>query len=77
MAEKKASAKATIRVNRVDADTDEVFVYCEEPYVNRVIIAKHGAFTVGEMSLDEIEKKEAKLKQTDGSKLGQIEPAVG
>lgn len=77
MTEKKSSAKATLRVNRVDENTDEVFVYCEEPYVNRVIIAKHGAFTAGEMSLDEIEKKEAKLNKVDGSKLGQIEPAKG
>lgn len=74
---KKESSKATVRVNRVDENTDEVFINSDEPYVNRVIFAKSGAFTAGETSLDEIEKKEAKLKQADGSKLGQIEPAKG
>jgi hypothetical protein len=55
---------ATVRVNRVDANIDEVFIYSEDPYVNRAIYAKAGVFTPGELSdrqISEMETRSASL----------------
>lgn len=51
---------ATIRINRVDPNIDEVFIYSEDPYVNRAIYAKVGIFTSGEFSDQQISQMETR-----------------
>lgn len=74
---KRTAGKATVRINRVDENIDEVFIYSEDPYINRAIHAKTGLFKVGEFPLDEIEKKEEQSKPKANPDLGKIEPAAG
>jgi hypothetical protein len=45
--------KITVRINKLENSVDEVFLYREEPYVNRVVYTKPGIFTVGEVTDEE------------------------
>lgn len=65
-------SKAAIRINRVDANIDEVFIYRDQPYVNRTIYAKSGLFSAGEFSDEEI----AKLEQQSATMLAKERAAA-
>ena len=47
-----------VQINSIDAETDEVFLYREDPYVNEVKRAPKGQFKLGPISEAAIEKKE-------------------
>lgn len=56
---KKAPAKVdVIKINSVDAETDEVFFYRVDPYVNRVKYVKTGTYKLGPLSEEAMEKEE-------------------
>lgn len=56
---KKATAKIeVIRINSVDAETDEVFFYRGDPYVNEVKYVKTGTFKLGPLSEEAMNKEE-------------------
>lgn len=46
-----------VKINKVDEERDEVFFYREEPYFNEVKYVKTGAFKLGTLSEEAIEKK--------------------
>lgn len=56
MPEKK-SAKAKVRINKIDDNVEEVFITCDDPYVNKAVYAKPGVYKEGEFSLDSLDKK--------------------
>lgn len=56
---KKAAAKVeVIKINSVDAETDEVFFYRESPYVNEVKYVKSRTFKLGPLSEEAMKKTE-------------------
>lgn len=46
-----------VRINPIDGDMEEVFLYREDPYVNEVRRVKAGTFKVGAFTEETIEKK--------------------
>lgn len=55
----KATAKVeVIRINSVDAETDEVFFYRDKPYVNEVKYVKTGTYKLGPLSEEAMNKEE-------------------
>jgi hypothetical protein len=46
-----------VRINPVDDETEEVFLYREEPYVNEVHYAPKGLYKLGTFTEPTIEKK--------------------
>lgn len=56
---KKATAKVeVIKINSVDAETDEVFFYRDDPYVNEVKYVKTGTYKLGPLSEEAMTKEE-------------------
>jgi hypothetical protein len=52
-----------VRINESeDGQTEEVFLYREEPYVNEVKYAPKGVYKLGAFTEDTIEKKEELLE---------------
>lgn len=47
-----------IRINPVDDETEEVFLYREEPYLNEVKRAPKGVYKIGAFTESTIEKKD-------------------
>lgn len=46
-----------VRINPVDDETEEVFLYREEPYVNEVKYAPKGLYKLGTFTEPTIQKK--------------------
>lgn len=55
--DKEASKIEVIKINPVDDETEEVFLYREEPYVNEVKYAPKGLYKLGTFTESTIEKK--------------------
>lgn len=47
-----------VRINSVSEELDEVFLYREDPYMNKAVYAKPGIYKLGAFTEDTIEKKE-------------------
>ena len=55
---KKTAKVEVIKINSVDAETDEVFFYRDEPYVNEVKYVKSGTYKLGPLSEEAMKAKE-------------------
>lgn len=47
-----------VKIDPVDDETEAVYLYRDEPYVNEVKYAKKGTYKVGTFTEETIEKKE-------------------
>ena len=68
-----------VRVNKIDENMDEVFIYREEPYVNRAIYAKTGLFKTGKLSdkaIAELEEQSAAALAKDRADADAAEQAA-
>lgn len=59
MTRDKAPAKIeVVKINLIDDETDEVFFYRTEPYINEVKRVKHGTYKLGPLSEEAMKKTE-------------------